>query len=1554
MANRASTLEIETKELSPAAKKALATFQEMSKGVFATSGNGVGIKIADVEVGLSASLEDDAVLTGAIPQITLLAIAQDILNGTSLPPEIPDISFSDSVLSITPATNTFSLQGTSTTDWDFNTGGPSIETEVDFSFTRTSSDAGADIIDCTLTLTGEGHLKVAPEVVFKQFDLAFELENSTDWSLSGEIVATLFKQKLKLAAGYSHLDTVKMLTLSTKAAAKTGISLTAITEGLLNGVTLPAELPKVKFSNLAIVIASTGTFSFEGQSTVGWNFNTQGTPIATKVGLSLKRTVSAIGTNLIDCDIVLNATAPLKVADELVFKQFDLDFKLRNSQDWLLSGAVTTELFGQSFILAASYAQTEETKTLCLKTTKTTSKALVSITGVGGLNASELAMSLSKTADRYAWQVSASGQVWVDNVFDFGGTLSLSHDDTTTSLSFLPTLATVNLPLAVSSYQGRQASMDLGVGPISIVRTAGVGSADADWAFAAETTLALKGLPAEIQKLLPEKMTAQFKADTDAVSLSVDRVLEPIALPIPDIEIDSNTRISLGTAALDASNLSIRFDSSAVELSAELGLGLPAELNKAFGVKADGSPAMNLFRVYNAADPNNSIVKIKLSVGTEGIKLTPASSPIEAIKFLEESGTMWCNCNFGEFGEIRFQVPSFSLDATTGSFTAKGGFETVRPLQLPLTPFKTLLTATDMKDVANALPDSLPLQAISILDEQNNFNVRELNTLFEQTTGAALPPVVKESFTTIANRADQLPDQFKHYLNIEIPTSFRFDIAVTPDGSARIDVGVKEGDPPLKFLYVVTSPAFDPVFIGAELRSFSFGEILGGSLFLMEVDARIDQFDIFTLAASLLLPQGDVLPLPASRDLHRRLIIDKLFMLIVYQTAVPIPIPLFFDELGVEYLGFEGVGLQSHVSFPQPKINLMDLGEMLAKIKPFFADRSYLLDPNDRPEGMDVVFSLGKNYIQLPEYLGHQVAGSKNELLNISAYEYTAKLLNGLKTLSLNSLIQALPISHRVGFSDISLGSLTTTASWLLTTPDEFRQIATQRFSIPTNEISDALAVLPPSGDSRNEQGLVTFLRGSWDIEEVASFDAMFGLVASGSMGFQTGFKITGTIANFMDMEMSGRVAINAPKPDRFSAIIPSSQSAEKVFQLEGHSHLVISGREIFLGDVDVTDDRFDLSGRFDLFPPEFPLQATGKLVGHLSKDALYLAGDITTQLGDITLVEARGVISNHRIALQGKWLGVSTEIEVEQREGALALRGEAALDLFGLQAAVMLTSDRNGVTAVQGTIAPIDLGFFKLAGTGVQSRPSFNLQLQAGNVSKMSISSTVELLGFRQATQLEMSETGFSFRTNAKLFDKFEASLMVTGNRLGDRNGFHVVAELQNDLLQALKRETTNIITQVAAAASAELMKAQQAVVTAQKEVNTLNSNIAYQRGIVTQERAAAQNIVKDLEQKVNTLRGPVNSLTQQIRYKENEWSRLDKDKHHAWPRIGVWLHNDPARLLVVAGELTGLRTAYGTANQVLQKALTGLDYARGALMLIPTLILGLHRCLSLVRQPL
>ena len=237
--------------------------------------------------------------------------------------------------------------------------------------------------------------------------------------------------------------------------------------------------------------------------------------------------------------------------------------------------------------------------------------------------------------------------------------------------------------------------------------------------------------------------------------------------------------------------------------------------------------------------------------------------------------------------------------------------------------------------------------------------------------------------------------------------------------------------------------------------------------------------------------------------------------------------------MGLEYKGIEGLGLQGHLSFPAPDPS--ELGTFFSALNEFFSSRKYLLDPKKSP-GIALKMTLGDNYIELPEYLGGKVLGIKGQPVTINIWSGIAHGLNFMKTISINELIQTIPINSRMGSADSSFGFLSFNADWMISTPKEFRDSAYKKMKLSASDKEDFVAVLPTvaasaSSGSGNEEGLIIFMRAEVDLA-VVKMETVFGLAASGSGGFATGFKFTGTLAQIIEMEIDGAVAINAPEVD--------------------------------------------------------------------------------------------------------------------------------------------------------------------------------------------------------------------------------------------------------------------------------------------------------------------------------------------------------------------------------------------------------------------------------------
>jgi hypothetical protein len=277
---------------------------------------------------------------------------------------------------------------------------------------------------------------------------------------------------------------------------------------------------------------------------------------------------------------------------------------------------------------------------------------------------------------------------------------------------------------------------------------------------------------------------------------------------------------------------------------------------------------------------------------------------------------------------------------------------------------------------------------------------------------------------------------------------------------------------------------------------------------------------------------------------------------------------VFYDEIGFQYMGIEGLGLGAHISFPQPASS--GLAAFFTTLQQFVSDSKTRLDPNSPPEGMELAYRFWDEYLQAPEYLGGGVLGMKGKQATVSLWRYIAAMMNFFKSFSVNDFVGAIPYEYRVGSRSCKFAFLHFDADWLLTTPLEFKNGAFEELKLTAGDRDDFMDVLPSVASAQgqtvqgNEQGLVLFVRGQAELAFMR-LELVFGLGASGTLGFNTGFKIDGSVGSVIDVELSGAVMVNAPLAQQGpAAAAPQPPAAVKPGEKLQHDGLVFSGQGDF------------------------------------------------------------------------------------------------------------------------------------------------------------------------------------------------------------------------------------------------------------------------------------------------------------------------------------------------------------------------------------------------------
>ncbi|WP_309890410.1 LamG-like jellyroll fold domain-containing protein [Archangium sp.] len=887
-----------------------------------------------------------------------------------------------------------------------------------------------------------------------------------------------------------------------------------------NGESLPDEVPDILFETLNVLVnTKTGAFSVMGNASVAWDHLGGAGALQTNAQFTLTRNVSGpegSRSSAFSASLSLQGQGPVQVADGFSLEAFNLLFDYQPGGGWKLSGGMGASVFDTRLDLQAGYETTQATRKIKLRATASPAAKLIELEDVGAYFFSQFDLLLDRrsAADgkkKTFFELRLASTLELENVFTLGGYLGLSDTaEGRQALTFKPHPGSTAFHVDFPTGEGMGVKGELF--EVGFVKE----SASAGWSFTGTTHIGFTGFPGGLGDMLPSKVTAKLVAGRKDVRLSALNVTDAIALSLPTVK-----GKSLGKATVQLTEVGVSFKPE-LGLVLEAGLGLPAELNTYLGAQ--------LFRVYQKGNPT-TLSRTRFTISGTGVAMQFLASPFAAANTVMINGETWFDVDFGQYGALSLKMPSFRYDGVSQYFEAGGGCKVTRPLALPLTPLKLFLEACGGKGMSDFFPDKLPIDGLSLVDDKGDLKIDDLATFLKKA--GDVPSEVISALKRTDKVLDRLPDGFKSYLRLELPEHLEFKFGFSPAG--RISLALLAPETPVRVLFpsVVASYVPMPGLTGIELRKISIGTLMAGTLFYGEIDAVIDQYDIPSLALSLLLPTDQDFPLPTSDQLQRRIILDDVFCVIPVSQGLPIPIPIFYDEIGFEYLGIEGLGLQAHVGFPKPQLDGAAAMALFKAFDSFFSDRKALLDPKTPPGGVDLGFVFHDEFLQAPEYLGGGVLGTKAKTVKVGAWKYVASMMNFGKTFSLNDCISAIPFENRVGSANYKFAFLNFDADWMLTTPAEFKAGAFQQLKLSASDCNDFMTVLPSvastsgQGKKGNEEGLVAFVRGKADLE-LLRMEAAFGLAASGSMGFNTGFKLNGAIG-VTELELSGAVMVNAP-----------------------------------------------------------------------------------------------------------------------------------------------------------------------------------------------------------------------------------------------------------------------------------------------------------------------------------------------------------------------------------------------------------------------------------------
>ncbi|MFK8102005.1 MAG: hypothetical protein AB8G15_05765 [Saprospiraceae bacterium] len=233
---------------------------------------------------------------------------------------------------------------------------------------------------------------------------------------------------------------------------------------------------------------------------------------------------------------------------------------------------------------------------------------------------------------------------------------------------------------------------------------------------------------------------------------------------------------------------------------------------------------------------------------------------------------------------------------------------------------------------------------------------------------------------------------------------------------------------------------------------------------------------------------------------------------------------------------------------------------------------------------------------------------------------------------------------------------------------------------------------------------------------------------------------------------------------------------------------------------------------------------------------------------------------------------------------------------------------------AIKASMDPIRIGkVFALEGSGNYPGPTLDIDLRLGKKAGVVIAGHAKLLGLQAETLVTISDQGFLFFVEGKIFDVFVASLTVSGGNLKKGGDFYIKAVMRNDLISYLREEARKGIKAAAAEATKEIEKAQNEVRKAQREVDKIQSSIETMRKTIKGEREKSAKGVRDAENAVKSAQRKVDSIQKEIN-KVRKTIQKERDR-------------DTKRLRAAQKEVTKAQNAVNSIQGEINKSKRRID---------------------------
>ncbi len=685
----------------------------------------------------------------------------------------------------------------------------------------------------------------------------------------------------------------------------------------------------------------------------------------------------------------------------------------------------------------------------------------------------------------------------------------------------------------------------------------------------------------------------------------------------------------LGMPDFDPGELIVHLDNLTFEMGTksrvfvDAKFGLPDKLNKLpgmLGLLIDEP----IFVTYDPTRPDETMVKTRMSINENGLTAQLKSSPLTMISTFIRNDKLWWIIDMNDWGEVHLMTPTFSIKPGSHVMKASGAFEIIRPLSLSLSSAKQLFGSWLPQFIMDGFPENLEFRDVELLDEGGNLSGKAFGTSL-----GAWPDGISEGLELLNSRKDAWPHRLQKYLTIKPPKRLYYDFSMDNSGGMEGMFEVGPDDPPLRTIF--PGIGIGPALYGVELRKLAIGKIPSAKISTIEIDGTMDQFNLLEIGASMAFSdqQGAMLPSPV--DLFATLELRDILAVMPFVGGTPVPI--FYDRLYLGRLGAEGLEVHSEFKLPKPTPTTLELARFVLQMADFVHDKDALLSPGQAPDGLEVDWTIGANYLRFPEYMGGGLIGEDKLIEKISTWFYIAHAVNFLKTNRSDEWVKAVSVKHRHGnhnidffkISDISL-------DWLLTTYDEFTEKSYVYLDLKADQVEGVFEKLPKKG--RYRKGVFLLMKGEFKLAQTMDVASMF-VFGFDENGVFMGFHWQATLAGFLKATCAGEIGFQG--------------TSDWDFSLSGSLNLSVEEEQIMSGQIRLKENEICISGVIDFFPGNDLVDATSEISGTVSTGGMSLNGDTTLNFKGITVVDGEVNIIPEIVTISGSLLGAEVTFSLNK-----------------------------------------------------------------------------------------------------------------------------------------------------------------------------------------------------------------------------------------------------------------------------------------------------------------